>query len=81
MLVPREPREKALVTASNPQNIFRPVVLCFSSNTIIDLSMTALYNDIEIVDVMKTYDNRYRLKLDGEENAAPADGAAEAKDA
>ena len=74
--------EKALVTASNPQNIFRPVVLCFSTNTIIDLSMTALYNDIEIVDVMKTYDNRYRLKLDGEEgNAAPADGAAEAKDA
>ncbi len=56
--------EKALVTAANPDNIFRPVVLCFSTNTIIDLSMTALYNDIEIVDVMKTYDNRYVLKKD-----------------
>ena len=62
--------EKALVTAANPDNIFRPVVLCFSTNTIIDLSMTALYNDIEIVDVMKTYDNRYVLKLDGEEGQA-----------
>ena len=56
--------EKALVTAANPDNIFRPVVLCFSTNTIIDLSMTALYNDIEIVDVMRTYDNRYVLKPD-----------------
>ena len=62
--------EKALVTASNPDNIFRPVVLCFSTNTIIDLSITALYNDIEIVDVMRTYDNRYKLKPD--ENDAPA---------
>ena len=62
--------EKALVTASNPENIFRPVVLCFSTNTIIDLSITALYNDIEIVDVMRTYDNRYKLKPD--DNEAPA---------
>ena len=59
--------EKALVTAANPDNIFRPVVLCFSTNTIIDLSMTALYNDIEIVDIMRTYDDRYKLKPeDGE---------------
>ncbi len=56
--------EKALVTAANPDNIFRPVVLCFSTNTIIDLSITALYNDIEIAGVMKTYDNRYVLKPD-----------------
>ncbi len=61
--------EKALVTAANEDNIFRPVVLCFSTNTIIDLSMTALYNDIEIVDVMKTYDNRYKLKVDGSEGS------------
>ncbi len=61
--------EKALVTAANEDNIFRPVVLCFSTNTIIDLSMTALYNDIEIVDVMKTYDNRYKLKADSQEGS------------
>ena len=54
--------EEALVIAPNPENIFRPMVLCFSSNTIIDLAMTALYADIEIVDVMKSLDNRYVMK-------------------
>lgn len=54
--------EKALVIAPNDRDIFRPMVLCFSTNTIIDLAMTALYADIEIVDVMKTYDNRYVMK-------------------
>ncbi|MBO4903760.1 MAG: HD domain-containing protein [Lachnospiraceae bacterium] len=56
--------EKALVIAPNEENIFRPMVLCFSTNTVIDLAMTALYSDIEIVDIMKTYDNRYVLKED-----------------
>ncbi|MCR5687240.1 MAG: HD domain-containing protein [Lachnospiraceae bacterium] len=51
--------EKALVISPNDDNIFRPMVLCFSTNTIIDLAMTALYNDIEILDIMKTFDNRY----------------------
>ncbi len=54
--------EKALVISPNEQNIFRPMVLCFSTNTILDLAMTALYADIEIVDIMKTYDNRYVMK-------------------
>ena len=61
--------EKALVITPNEQNIFRPMVLCFSTNTIIDLAMTALYNDIEIVDIMKTFDNRYVMK---EEDIAKA---------
>ena len=56
--------EEALVIAPNPDNIFRPMVLCFSSNTIIDLAQTALYADIEIVDVMKSLDNRYVMKED-----------------
>lgn len=64
--------EKALVITPNEQNIFRPVVLCFSTNTIIDLSMTALYADIEIVDIMKSYDNRYVMK-DGEAPAVAAE--------
>lgn len=54
--------EKALVIAPNEDNIFRPMVLCFSTNTIIDLAQTALYADIEIVDVMKSLDNRYVMK-------------------
>lgn len=61
--------EKALVITPNEQNIFRPMVLCFSTNTIIDLAMTALYNDIEIIDIMKTFDNRYVMK---EEDIAQA---------
>ncbi len=65
--------EKALVIAPNDRDIFRPMVLCFSTNTIIDLAMTAMYADIEIVDVMKTYDNRYVMKdIDGE--VKPAEG-------
>lgn len=69
--------EKALVITPNEQNIFRPMVLCFSTNTIIDLAMTALYNDIEIIDIMKTFDNRYVMKEEDianakENGAAPA---------
>lgn len=56
--------EEALVIAPNDENIFRPMVLCFSTNTIIDLAMTALYADIEIVDVVKSLDNRYVMKPD-----------------
>lgn len=56
--------EKALIIAPNETDILRPMVLCFSTNTIIDLAMTALYADIEIVDVMKTLDNRYVMKED-----------------
>lgn len=54
--------EKALVISPNEDNILRPMLLCFSTNTIIDLAQTALYADIEILDVMKTLDNRYVMK-------------------
>ena len=54
--------EKALVITPNEQNIFRPMVLCFSTNTIIDLAMTSLYSDVEIVDIMRTFDDRYVMK-------------------
>lgn len=59
--------EKALVISPNEENILRPMVLCFSTNTIIDLAQTALYSDIEIVDVMKTLDNRYVMKSKDDE--------------
>ncbi len=67
--------EKALVISANQKDIFRPMVLCFSTNTILDLSMTALYSDIEIIDVMKTYDNRYVMNED-EVKAAMSSGKA-----
>ncbi|MBQ4537917.1 MAG: HD domain-containing protein [Lachnospiraceae bacterium] len=50
--------EKALVLSENPRNVLRPVVLCFKDNSILDLSI-AENRDIEIVDIMKTMDNRY----------------------
>lgn len=50
--------EKALVLRENKKDVLRPVVLSFRDNSIIDMSL--LYNqDIEVVDIMKTMDNRY----------------------
>lgn len=51
--------EKALVLAENSNDIFRPMVLGFSDNTIIDLGNRIVYGDVEITDIMKTMDNRY----------------------
>lgn len=56
--------EKALVISANDDDILKPMLLCFSTNTIIDLRQTALYSGIEIVDIMKTLDNRYVMKDD-----------------
>ena len=44
--------EKALVLNENPQDVLRPMVLCFKDNTMMDLSNKE-YDDIEIVDVVK----------------------------
>lgn len=49
--------EKALVLSENPGNILRPTVLSFKDNTIIDLSLRD-NEDFEVVDIMKTLDNR-----------------------
>lgn len=49
--------EKALVLAENDQNILRPMVLSFRDNSIVDLSLHA-NRDYEVVDIMKTMDNR-----------------------
>jgi HD-GYP domain-containing protein (c-di-GMP phosphodiesterase class II) len=50
--------EKALVISENENDILRPMVLSFRDNSIIDLGNKQAYGDIEIVDVMKTLDNR-----------------------
>jgi hypothetical protein len=49
--------EKALVLTENANDILRPVVLSFRDNTILDLSLK-VNADIEVVDIMKTLDNR-----------------------
>lgn len=50
--------EKALVLTENTRNILKPRVLCFSDNTILDLDSWE-NRMIEIVDIVKTLDNRY----------------------
>lgn len=49
--------EKALVLKENTKNILRPILLSFRDNSIIDLGL-ADYSDLEIVDVLKSLDNR-----------------------
>lgn len=51
--------EKALVIRTNDDDFLRPTILSFRDNSIIDLSNRGAYKNIEIVDIMKTMDNRY----------------------
>ena len=51
--------EKGLVLTANMDNILRPMILGFRDNMIIDLNNEMIYGDIEIIDIMKTMDNRY----------------------
>ena len=55
--------EKALVIKTNDLDFLRPTVLSFKDNSIIDLSNRRAYGDIEIIDIMKTMDNRYMMDL------------------
>lgn len=55
--------EKAMVLHENPDNLLKPCLLCFDDNMVIDLENPA-YDDLEIIDVMKTLDNRYILRTD-----------------
>ena len=54
-------REKGLVLSENPKNILRPVILGFSTNMIYDLSNNGVYRKYQIVDIMKTMDNRIKV--------------------
>lgn len=54
-------KEKGLVISENPQNILRPIVLGFSTNMIYDLSNNGVYRRYQIVDIMKTMDNRIKV--------------------
>lgn len=56
--------EKAMVLRENPHNLLRPMLLSFKDNSVIDLSDVLTFDDIEIVDIMKTLDNRYIMGAD-----------------
>ena len=40
------------------------MVLVFSTNTIIDLARSTIYQGLEVVDTMKTLDERYVMDAD-----------------
>ncbi|MCR5100336.1 MAG: HD domain-containing protein, partial [Butyrivibrio sp.] len=54
--------EKALVITENPGDIMHPIVLSFKTNKMLDLSRSMDVKGIEIVDIMKTMDNRVVIK-------------------
>lgn len=56
--------EKALVLAANETDVLRPMILMFKDNSIVDLSDTELYEDLEIRDIMKTLDNRHVMDME-----------------
>ena len=56
--------ERALVLVENDNDVFRPMVLGFTSNAIIDLGNNSTYEDVKIVDIMKTMDNRHVIDTD-----------------
>lgn len=55
---------KALVLSENRSDFFRPMVLCFDTNEVMDLSNVTTYGDIEVVDIMKSMDNRHVINTD-----------------
>ena len=57
-------KEKGLVINENTDNILRPMVLGFTTNKIYDLNDDGVYKKYQIVDIMKTMDNR--IKVDKE---------------
>lgn len=57
-------KEKGLVINENTDNILRPMVLGFTTNRIYDLGNDSVYKKYQIVDIMKTMDNR--IKVDKE---------------
>ena len=63
--------EKGLVIKGNENAIFEPMVLEFRSNTLYDLSIPSVGENIKIVDVMKTMDNRIKLDHDLLDQFAP----------
>lgn len=54
-------RDKAIILVENPKNYMEPVILRLKDNQIYDLSDPAISRKIQIVDLMKTMDNRVEI--------------------
>ena len=51
--------DKGIVIAENDNDVLRPVVLSFYNNSIMDLGLRTTFGKIQVLDVMKTMDNRF----------------------
>lgn len=54
-------RDKAIVLVENPKNYMEPVILRLADNQIYDLSDPSVSRRFQIVDLMKTMDNRVEI--------------------
>lgn len=54
-------KDKAIVLVENPKDYMKPVILRLKDNNIYDLSDPVVYRKIQIVDLMKTMDNRVEI--------------------
>lgn len=57
-------KDKAIVLVENPKNYMEPVILRLKDNQIYDLSDPAISRKIQIIDLMKTMDNRVEINED-----------------
>ena len=53
--------DKGIVLVENPHDYMRPVILRLSDNQLYDLSLPNDYRKLQIVDLMKTMDNRIEI--------------------
>lgn len=56
--------DKGIILVENPKDYMHPVVLRFSDNQIYDLSDRKAAREIQIIDIMKTMDNRIQVDED-----------------
>lgn len=54
-------KDKGIVLVENPRDYMKPVILRLSDNQIYDLSDPAISNKIQVIDLMKTMDNRIEI--------------------
>lgn len=51
--------DTGVVISENHKDVLRPIVLSFRYNKVYDLGLKSVFNKIQILDVMKTLDNRF----------------------
>ena len=63
--------DKGIVLVENPKDFMRPVILRLTDNKIYDLSRASDYREVQIVDIMKTMDNRVHISPETIKNFMP----------